>query len=127
MSHGGDHRHAAVKDRLRHRLIVKGPQVLNGTAAASHDHHIHANPLQRADSVHNAGHRLIALHDGRIQDDLHIGISPVRDIDDILHRCPGRCCHHPQGSNIFGNRLFVLGREQAPLLKLLFQPLKFLI
>jgi hypothetical protein len=127
MSHCGNNGNAAVKHGLGHGFFIKGPQVFNGSAAASHNHHIHTQLLQRMDPLDDAGCRLFSLYDCRVEDNPDIRIPPACDIDNILHSCPGRRCYHPQGPDVFGHRLFILRGKKPPLGQFFLQPLKFLI
>ena len=127
MPNGRNDGNRAVKDRLGHRLFIERPQILHGASAPSHDHHVHSEPFQRPDAVHNAGNRLVSLHHGRIENDLHIGIPSAGNVDDIPHRRSRRSRHNAKGADIGGDRLLVLRSEQAALFQTALQPFKFFI
>ena len=67
----------AVKDCLGHLFLVKGPEILQGSAAPPYDDHIHSQGIQGPDPAHYAVRRGVPLHDRRIENDRDIGVSPL--------------------------------------------------
>ena len=118
MPHRGYDGDSAVKDSLGHFFLVKSPEVLNRAAAAAYDDGIHAQILQGMDSRYDTVRRLVSLHDGRIQDDLHIGIASMCNIDDVPDRRSCGRCDDAQRSDIGGDGLLVPLIEHS----LFFQP-----
>ena len=127
MSHRRDHRDAAVEDGPGHRLLIEGPEILNGSASSSRNDHIHLLLFQHPDSPDDAGYRALSLDQGRVEDQLYIGVSPSGNIDDVPHRCSGRRRHDPHPADIGGNGLLVFRREHSHLLQLPLQCLEALI
>jgi len=126
MSDCRDDRRHAVKDRLCHLLLVKSPQILEGSASSPDDDHIDPPGIERPDPAHDTVGSRFALHDRGIQDDLDKGIAPLRDLNDVPHRRPRGCGHDTQRPDVPGDRLLVGRIEHSLLQELFFEHLKTL-
>ena len=127
MSDSRNDRHGAVKHRLCHLPLVKCPQVFHGAASPADDHHVNTQLLQRAYAPDNTRHCRLTLHNRRIENDLHIGIPPARDLHDVTDRRTGIRRHHAQRSDVARDRLLIFRRKHTGLFKLPLQLLKFLV
>ena len=127
MSYCRDDRHTAFKDSPGHRFLVKCPQIFDASAAAAHDHHVNLPFFQCTDSTDNALCRSVALHLGRIQDELHKRIPPSGDIYDISDSGPRRSSDDSQSPNVFRDRLFIFRSEHSHLKKFFLKRLEFFI
>ena len=127
MPHCRDYRNAAFEDRPGHFLFVKGPQVFNGAASASHDHHIHSVCFQHPDSTHDALLGAFPLHLGRIKNQLDIGIAASGNIHDVPHCRSGGRGDNANSACKGWDRLFVFRCKHPHLFQFFFQHLEFLI
>ena len=124
MPHRGDHRRLTLKNGSCHHLFIKCPQIFYGAAASSHDDHVQSHQIQGPDPLHDTVLCLLPLDQGRIQHQLHIGVSPGRNIHDIPDSRPRAGRHHPHGPGVSGNGLLVLRGKHPHLFQLIPQLLK---
>ena len=91
MPDGGDHGHGACAHRAHDRLLVEGPQVLHGPAAAPDDHRVHRLRAQGLHGLRDGGRRALALHAAGAEQDVHGRVAAVRHAHDVPdHRAGGR-------------------------------------
>ena len=110
--HGGDHRNAGGRHRPRDRLVVEGPQLLNGTAAAADDEHIRRIRLVEAAQGGDQLRRPpLALHEHRGEHHPREREPPAEHVENIPHRRAGRRGDDPDPRRIPRQRLFAGGLE----------------
>ncbi len=124
MAHSRDNGNCTVKYGLRHLPLVEGPQILYGSAAPSHNHHIDPQGLQRPYAGCDAGCSALPLNQSRIQNDLHIWIPPACNLDDVPNGGSRICSHHSQSPDESGYGALMLLSEQPGCLQLLLEPLE---
>ena len=74
--------------------------------------------------MHDGLNCSLALHQRRVEDDVHIGIPSLRDLDDIPHSRTGFRRHDADALCILRDGLLIHRIEEAHLLELLFQLLE---
>ena len=122
MSHGGDHRDLRLVDGPGHPLVVKGPQVLQRTAAPSGDEHVRQLiAVGVADSAHDLRRRLRPLYPHRQQQHLGDGIPAAQNADHVVYRRPRRGGDDGDAPGEFWQRFFVGGIEQPLPVQLVLQ------
>ena len=124
MPYRGNDGGVRIENSLCHRLFIKGPKILYGTAASPYNQYIQAHLIQTGNSLTNGSHRPLSLYQGRIEEKLHKGVSPLCDLDNVPHRCSGACGNNTDFSGILGNRLFIHGIKKSHFLQFLLQGLK---
>ena len=125
MTHRRNHRRPAFKNGPGHLLFIECPEILDGAAAPAYDENVQSHGVQGTDPIYDALPGSLSLYQGRIKDQLHIGIPPPADIDDVPDGRPGGGCHDPYGHGISGDRPLILGCKHPHLLQLpqkLFKP-----
>ena len=127
VSHGGNDGSLRIKDSPGHLFLIEGPQVFDGTSAPSHDEHVKAHLIQGPDPPYDAVRRIPALHQGGIEDQLHIWIPPPGYVADILNGGSRGSSYDADPHGISRDRLFVAGIEHPHLLKLLLQLFEALV
>ena len=121
MADRADDRGIRLEDCPGHGLFVKRPQVLDGATATSDDQHVEAQLVQCPYPMYDGRNRPLPLHQCRVEDDLHIRIPSLRDLDDIADSCAGFRGHDTDPLRILRDRLLIHRIEESHLLELLFQ------
>ena len=87
MAYGGDDRDLRGVDSPGYPLVIKGPQILDGSAAPAHDQYIRQLPaIGVANGAHDLRRCFHTLHPHRQQQHLGNGIAPPQDTDHIVYR-----------------------------------------
>ena len=119
MAHGGYDRYLAVVDGPGHALVVEGPEVLHGAAAAPGYERV-GHPVL-AGVAYGRGYLrrgLRALHAHRQEDDLRHRPAPAQHADYVVHRRPRAAGNDRNALGIARNGLFMRRVEQALLFEL---------
>ena len=124
MSHSGNDGGVRIENSLCHRLFIKGPKVLYGTAASAYNQHIQAHLIQSGNPLANGSHSPLPLYQSRIEEKLHKRVSPLCDLDNVSYRRSGACGNNTDFSGILGNRLFIHSIKKSHFLQFLLQGLK---
>ena len=114
MAHGGDHRHGTGGDGARHGLFVEGPEILQGAAAAAHNHHV--RPLRAAEVLETPDyflHRALALHQRGEEADVQAGEAARQNLDHVRDGGAARRGDDPDAPREARQRTFSFGREEA--------------
>ena len=119
-----NHRRPAVKNRPCHRFFIKGPQILNGSAAPANNQHVQSHLIQCLYSTDNTGCRPGPLNQSRIQNKLNVRIPSGCNIHNIPNGRPGTGCHYSHSPGIAGNRLLILRSKHPHFFQLISQSLK---
>ena len=91
---GRDDGHGRAGDGPGHGLLVEGPQVLDGAAAAADDEDLDTGPAaQGLDALDDLGRGALALDAGRVDDDVEPGVAALEDAQDIADGRPRRRGH----------------------------------
>ena len=113
-----------LKNSSGNPFIIKGPQILYGSATPAYNDHIQIQPVQDPDPFHNTFRSSFPLHKSRVQNDLQIWIAPQGNVTDILHCSPCWCSHNSQALYKSGNLLLVFLSKHAHLFQFLLQKQK---
>ena len=124
MPYRGNDGSIRIENSLRHRLFIKGPKILYGTAASTYNQYIQSHLIQTGNPLTDGSYRPLSLYQGRIEEKLHKGISPLCDLDNVSNRRSGACGNNADFSGILGNRLFIHGIKKPHFLQFLLQGLK---
>ena len=120
-----DDRNIRVVDGSGHALVVKGPQVLQRTAAAAGDEHIgQAAGIGVTDGAGDLRRGLSSLHANGQQKDLGDGIAAAEDADHVVDRRTCRGGDDGDAPGIWRQGLFMAFVKQALLPQLFLQLLK---
>ena len=103
VAHGADHGRGEGDDRPRDPLVVEGPQVLEGPAAAGEDRDVHParNPPERRRDRRG---RVVPLDEARTHKDLRERVPPAEDCKDVVHRGPRLRRDEPDAAREPGQR-----------------------
>ena len=100
-----------LRARVEHRLHAHAQRL--DTAAAAHEHHVDlVAPLHLRQRGDQRGRRVGALHEARIDDDLHVRCAPGERGDDVVQRGARHRGHHPDGAHERRQRTLALRIEQ---------------
>src|SRR5690606_37000109 len=111
----GAHRgNGAGRDGPGDRLLVEGPQVLEGAAAAPDDEHVAFGARRRGpERPDELARRGLSLHGGGVDDDRHRRKAPPEDGDNVANRGPGGRRDHADAARQGRQRPLALAVEQA--------------
>ena len=113
MANGADDRDLAGEDSSRHPLIVKTPQILQRTAAASDNQHVTLPArVRQRDGAHNLPGSIVTLNRGRVDDHRQPGVAAPEDMKNIVQRGTGFRGDDPDAVGGGGERLLMFLIEQ---------------
>ena len=122
MAYGTDHRDFRSSHRSYRNFFVKGPQILDRTAATPHNQDISQFfAVKEFNSRSNFRRSVLALHLNRIKQKLYALISPARHCYDVTHSGTCRRGNNSHSARMQRQLLFTLRRKQAGTLQLLLQ------
>ena len=125
VAHRRDDGNIRVVDGAGHALVVKGPQVLQRTAAAAGDEHIgQAAGVGVTDGAGDLRRGLSSLHANGQQKDLGDGIAAAEDADHVVARRACRGGDDGDAPGIWRQGFFMSLVKQALLPQLFLQLLK---
>ena len=123
MPHSAHNRQAAIRNRPRHHLLVKRPQILQASPATAHNQHIHFRALiRRANRLRNLLLAARPLHRRGIQHQRNMRRTTAQRRNHIAQRSRRQTRYHTDALRVFRQSLFTLGRKQTLRIQLLFQP-----
>ena len=123
MPHPAHNRQAAIRNRPRHRLLVKRPQILQAPPATAHNQHIHFRAfIRRANRLRNLLLAARPLHRRGIHHQRNMRRTTAQRRNHIAQRSRRQTGYHTDALRVFRQPLFTLGRKQSLRIQLLFQP-----
>ena len=122
--YGGYDGNRAVKYCFCDAFLIEGPEVFEGSSSPANNNDVHFFCFQRPDPADNAVRGRFSLNDGRVQDNLNIGIAPSCNLNDITDSRTGGGGDNTQAPDKGRNGLFIGRIEHSLLQELLFQLFK---
>ena len=114
VAHAGHHRDRAGADGAGHGLVVEGPQILQGAAAAHQQEDVAVTAFAGApQGAHDRRRGGLALHGHRVQQDFAQRVAPAQDRQHVPDRGPGGRGDHAAASRPGGRLALDRRVEQA--------------
>ena len=125
MADSRNDRNLRIINGVSNRFLIKRPEILNRTSAASDNKHIAGiKAVELFDCRNNLRRGIFSLNRNRLKNNLGKRITPLKNSQDIMNCGSGRRSYHTYPFRKLRKRLFVFIREHSLLIKLSFKLFK---